>query len=228
MSRPAAHRCERASRAAARVLVSSTVSMAQSGRPLMARVLPADAPAEIWAHYPPDDAIDAVSGARWFYHAHAPEKRGPGEHGHFHLFFDRDTFGSDVEPLARPADDNDGRADVVHVIGVAVDPAGLPVRFFTVNRWVTDEWLYPAAAIQARLEGFDLRKAPGDSLVNTWLTALVAVFRDDIGAALDARDASLADAGDIYEDRTVDVLSAIDIDLERAVELAEDSHAVAD
>jgi len=217
----------RARRAAARVLVSATLAMAKGGRPLMTRVLPVAAEPEIWAHYPAEDAVDAESGARWFYHAHPPEERGPGEHGHFHLFLDRSAFADAGAPLAGPADDGAARADVVHVIGVAVDPVGLPVRFFTVNRWVTDERLYPADAIRARLTSFELRHAPGDPLVNAWLTALVAVFADEIGMALAARDAALAQAGDCFEDRGLELLSTVDIDLDRAVELAGDSDAVA-
>lgn len=92
---------ERRAEAAAE-LITATVAMAASGIPLMLRVVP-DSNYRVWDHYPPDDAVDAKTGARWFYHAHPPEERDAGEHGHFHLFLDRDTFDG-LQPRAKPLD----------------------------------------------------------------------------------------------------------------------------
>ncbi|HSR70967.1 MAG TPA: hypothetical protein VLL72_01180, partial [Kiloniellales bacterium] len=39
-----------------------------------------------WDHYPPGDVYDRESHAQYYYHAHPPEQRFPGEHGHFHTF----------------------------------------------------------------------------------------------------------------------------------------------
>lgn len=203
--------------AAAALLIDATVEMAQSGKPLMRRVLPDD-PTRVWSHYPPDDAVDRLTGARWFYHAHPLEERGDGEHGHFHLFLDRADFADAESAIAGPLGDSGG-ASVVHIAALSVDLAGLPRALFAVNRWVTDEWLYPAADILARLRRFDLGNAgDGDPIVNRWLTAVVAAFEPELRAVLQERDRAIAGKGpDWFEDRSAEVLSSIAIDLQDGV-----------
>ncbi len=194
--------------------------MARDGRPLMQRVLPADAPPVVWDHYPEDDAVDRTSGARWYYHAHPPGERGPGEHGHFHLFLDKRRLSRADRAWGKPPGRSRLRANVTHVAALSVDPAGLPTRIFATNRWVTDEWLYPAAAIMRRLDLYTLDDAPGDPLVNTWLAAAVGLFGPEIHAVLEARDAALSAAisasPDALEDRDLDVLAFADLDLDAA------------
>ena len=207
---------------AARALIDATIAVAAAGVPLMLRVLPDAAPAEIWSHYPPDDAVDPVSGARWFYHAHPPGERDHDEHGHFHLFLAREIFERlDVLPMAGPPSGASTGADVVHLFAIAIDTAGLPTRLFTVNRWVTDEWLYPAAAVIPALTGFDLSPATGDNLVNEWLTAAVAYFAPQAAAALAARDTRISGwRPDDFEDRGYEILSSVAIDINDAVQSA--------
>ena len=127
-----------------------------------------------WAQYPRPEALDPVSGWRFFYHAHAVRERLRAEHGHFHVF----------------APGPDGRGSFTHLIGISVDVQGLPIRLFTTNRWVTDESWQPAAAIERhavrpRLAG----ASPGD--VSRWLEHLVVLFAPDIVALLRARDARM-------------------------------------
>jgi hypothetical protein len=211
-------------RAAAEALISATLAVAEAGKPLMLRVVPADGDFLAWDHYPAEDAVDARSGARWFYHAHGPGERDAGEHGHFHLFLDRKSF-SDVrlEPLAGPPGGASSGADIVHLIAIAIDLDGLPTRIFTVNRWVTDEWLYAAGEIQEKLGSFDLSSATGDLLVNGWLTAAAAFFRPEIETALQLRDAEIARwqlSDDPFEDRSREILSSLPIDINAAVAAA--------
>ena len=210
-------------RSAARALIAATIAVAEQGRPLMLRVVP-DADFLAWNHYPADDAVDAHSGARWFYHAHAAGERDTGEHGHFHLFLDRSCFkDAALEPLAGPPGGASSGADVVHLVAIAIDLNGLPTRIFTVNRWVTDEWLYPAVQLQEKLGAFELFAATGDALVNDWLTAAVAFFRPEIEAALRSRDVEIArwHADDEpFEDRSREILSSVPIDINAAVAAA--------
>ena len=202
--------------AAAAELVDATIEIAASGRTLMRRVVPDDG-FRVWDHYPADDAVDGTSGARWFYHAHPPEERGEGEHGHFHLFLDRDLFGAKTA-LAAPIAPAPGDARVVHIAGLTIDLAGLPTQLFTVNRWVTDEWLFSGAEILARLASFDLAAANGDPLVNRWLTAAVAAFEPEIALILAERDRAIAAVPPaFFEDREAEILSAVPIDLQRCV-----------
>ncbi len=210
--------------AAAEALIASTVAMAQSGKPLMTRVVPPD-DYRVWDHYPPNDAVDRVTRARWFYHAHPPEERGEDEHGHFHLFLEKSMFRG-IKPLATPVTD-DG-APVVHIAALAVDAMGIPHRLFTVNRWVTDEYLFDADSISARLKRFDLTGAAGgDAEVNRWLTAAVAAFEPEITAILARRDRAIErDRDDFYEDRATEILSVIDVDLQSCITAPERSIAV--
>lgn len=214
--KPSLGGAERRAEAAAE-LITATVAMAESGLPLMLRVVPED-DYRVWDHYPPDDAVDDQTGARWFYHAHPPEERDAGEHGHFHLFLDRDAFG-DLSPRAKPVDPDAPDARVVHIAALSIDLAGLPTKLFTVNRWVTDEWLYDASLILERLAYFDVgNAADGDPLVNRWLTAAVATFTPEIEQILAARDHALASASSaFFEDRSAEILSSVAVDLQRSV-----------
>lgn len=207
--------------AATTELIDATVTLAESGLPLMRRIVPDDADHEVWRRYPADDAVDPRSGARWFYHAHPPEEREADEHGHFHLFLDRRLFRRGPRAIAGPLDPGADRADVVHLAALSIDLRGIPTRVFTVNRWVTDEWLYPAAAILKQLTRYDLSHAPGDPLVNRWLTAAVASLEPEIRAAVLARDEVVGDrkkTDPLFENRTVEVITAADIDLNRVVQ----------
>lgn len=207
---------------AAQTLIDATIAVAAERVPLMLRVLPEGTPAEVWAHYPADDAVDPATGARWFYHAHPTGERDAGEHGHFHLFFARDVLErAGAAAIAGPPGGVSSGADVVHLFAIAIDTDGLPTRLFTVNRWVTDDWLYPAPSVVAQLGCFDLAEAGGDALVNAWLTAAVAFFAPQAAAALDARDAAIAgwtEPG--FEDRDREILSTVAIDINDAVQAA--------
>ena len=103
-----------------------------------------------WGHYPSDDAYDADSGYRWYYHAHPDAQRGD-EHGHFHVF-------------ARAA-----TAGYTHLVGLSVSAAGLPLRAFTTNPWVTNEVYAPAGRVLRRLQQFSMRKPAALVLVHRWL-----------------------------------------------------------
>jgi len=161
--------------------------------------------------------IDAATGARWFYHAHPPEERDAGEHGHFHLFLDRTAFPP-LSALAAPQAPTPGDAEVVHILALSIDLQGLPTRLFSVNRWVTDEWLHAAPMILERLHLFDVTTAgAGDPLVNRWLTAALAAFAPEVEGALAQRDAAIAGARPtFFEDRALEILSEAPVDLQLA------------
>lgn len=207
------------SETAANRLIELSIEMNRQGLPLMQRILPSDTAAEIWAHYPADDAISPVSGSRFFYHCHPPEQHGAGEHGHFHLFLPLSLFRRQ-DALSVPPEDGSKRAEVVHFAALSVDCSGLPVKLFTVNRWVTDEWLFPAELVTALLLAFDLSGADGDELVNQWLTAFVSLAREDIGRLLANRDVLLAAKDWPGEDRSIEITSSTSINLQAVLERA--------
>jgi hypothetical protein len=156
-----------------------------------------------WEHFPADDALDARSGARFYYHAHDPAEWSRDEHGHFHLFL--------------PAETDVGFA---HVVAVSMTPDGLPQRLFTTNEWVTGERLVPAGALLASLpDGFEINRSRPSWLVGRWLTALVALAMPLIEPLLAARDEALSgEGGDrpqspVREDRDRHVLSECELDI---------------
>lgn len=211
----AAPRCAEAPvdrHAAIALLFRATQAMHDAGTPLMRRVLAGDGDALVGARYPAEDVVNGAVGSRYFYHCHHPGERGPGEHGHFHLFVDRSAMPPGAQAMFVPPSGHDGPT-VVHVAALSISGEGLPIGWFAVNRWVTEDWLYPAEAIIPTLDRFDLRGTAGDALVNDWLTAMVELCRGDIAALLRDRDAAIAARHIDGEDRSAEVLSHRPIDL---------------
>jgi hypothetical protein len=200
--------------AALEMLMDSSVSMHEQGVPFMRRVLPAEEETRLWAHYPENDVVNGPLDCRYFYHCHPPEERTFGEHGHFHIFFGKSAMSSSVKPMIPAPKTKVKRADVVHIAALSVDTNGLPVRWFTVNRWVTDEWLYPAEQVSELLPQFNLEGANGDPLVNRWITAMVQLSRPQITELLLQRDAELKQHDPSGANRDVEITSLTPIDLE--------------
>lgn len=210
---------------AAQIVVDMIVRMANEGRPLMTRVLPTTE-AIFWEHYPDDDARDRETRSRWYYHVHAPGDRDPAEHGHFHLFLHRTQMDEPAGAIAAPAEGDEAPAHVTHIAGLSVDHQGIPITWFATNRWVTDEFMYPAEVLIAHLDRFNVDHTDEDEATNRFLTAMVALYRDELGQLLRDRDAALAClqkvAGpeSIYESGN-DILSSIAIDIDDKMESLE-------
>jgi hypothetical protein len=156
-----------------------------------------------WEHFPADDALDARSGARFYYHAHDPAEWSREEHGHFHLFIPSDT-----------------EVGFSHVVAVSMAPDGTPQRLFTTNEWVTGEQVVPAADLLGVLPGgFEINRSRPSWLVGRWLGALVALAMPQIDTLLRARDEALAGEGGewpepvVIEDRGRHVLSESALDM---------------
>lgn len=202
-------------REAAQELLDATTAMYHGGAPLMRRIILADEAVRLWDHYPDpeQDIVCAKTGSRYFYHVHPPGERAGDEHGHFHLFLPRTSMADPSAAKLAPPGREHSDADVVHIVALSVNPTGLPIALFTVNRWVTDEWLFPAPAIISALDRFALQQTRGDALVDRWLTAAVYLCRPLIVDVLLARDNALAAADWAGEDRALEVLSTVDLDL---------------
>ncbi|BDI61521.1 DUF6969 family protein [Qipengyuania nanhaisediminis] len=206
---------------AADTVIATITQMAAESRPLMLRVVPEDG-ATHWTHYPRKDARDAHCQSRWYYHVHAPGSRDcdPDEHGHFHLFLHRSQLPEGLEPKVWPPQGEDCKAHVAHIVALAIDRSGIPKSWFTVNRFVTNEFLYPADVMIAHLDDFCVDHTKEDDLVNRFVTAMVALYREEIAELLrerDTRQARLAaEFGDkAYEKESgVEVLSQVAIDLD--------------
>ncbi|WP_156472202.1 DUF6969 family protein [Sphingorhabdus sp. M41] len=201
-------------------LFELTGQIAKEGVSLVPRVVPADAPFVQYQHYPKGDCIAPGNKSRWFYHAHKPEEREDGEHGHFHMFLPLDLFDG-VEPYYQPpAKLPNGKKTqgVVHFGALSFGLDGMPISWFTTNYWVTYEYMMPAEAIASRLRNFDMTGAPGDPLVNEWLTAAVLQFHDPIIEMVRKRDIFLKEkkqelGSAVFTDKKVEILSRTPFDL---------------
>lgn len=179
-----------------------------------------------WNHYPDGDVYDQVTHSQYYYHAHPPEERS-NEHGHFHTFLRPDGMPEGVKPApvadyAPPEDPDDALS---HLIAISMDSAGLPIKMFTTNRWVTGEIWYNAANVKMMLPCFEMDHAQPSWPVNIWLTSMLVLFRPQIQTLIDARD-EVVDAWamshpeeNVYEDRNLEVTTEILIDVDSQINL---------
>ena len=187
-----------------------------------------------WRHYPADEVYDAASHAQYFYHRHPAAASAGGEHGHFHLFLRGEGMPPGITPLVLPelAVANaplprqsaplkrGGRDEVCHLIAIAIDRNGEPVRLFTTNRWVTGETWYRADDVIRMLDYFRVEGDRPSASLNRWLGALVRLFQPEIAVLLRQRDKTIAEARwrsrhkDVFENAALEITSRIDIDLD--------------
>ena len=202
-------------------MIEVITQMAEARQPLMLRVLPAGE-VHHWQHYPDNDARDSQSRSRWYYHVHAPGDRDPAEHGHFHLFLHRTQLDDPGATVATPVKGEEAPAHVTHVAGLSIGHDGVPIGWFVTNRWVTDEFLYPAETMIDHLDRYNVDATSEDELVNRLLTAMVALYRDEIADMLRARDraqqALVAQDGPAALESGEAVLASCPIDLDAKIE----------
>ena len=196
---------------AGRVAVDSARRLARQNDNVVAPLLSGQGAFYEWNHYPAGDVYDSGTHAQYYYHTHPPAEEGRAradEHGHFHTF-----LRSCGMPAGLVSDDDN--ETLSHLIGIAVDAGGGPLRLFTTNRWVTGEVWYPAADVAVMLPYFAVRQDWPSILTNRWITALVRLFRFDILALLRRRDRAMANwrvhhqlsAEAAFEDRRLETLS---------------------
>ena len=168
-------------------------------------------------HYPAGDVHDPETHSQYYYHSHRGE-----EHGHFHTFLREKGMPGDCRPVEQSAADymNERDDTLSHLIAISMNRAGFPTGLFTTNRWVTADNWYTADDVIAMLDRFDMDLAWPSWPVNIWITNMVRLFRPQIEELVRRRDATVAawgkkhPGGDVYEDRDLEVASAIDISVE--------------
>lgn len=171
-----------------------------------------------WQHHPQGDVYDAEHHAQFYFHVHPKAERAAGELGHFHLFLRREGMPIDTVPLTQQGD------GLCHLAAFSVDEGGRPLRLFTTNRWVTNETWFAAPDLVGLVDRFAIGHAQPSWPVNRWITALARLYRPEIGWLLTRRDAALADLGrgrpvsDVLDDRSVEILSGLDIDIAQRID----------
>jgi hypothetical protein len=186
---------------AAQELATIQMRYAESGRTLNEAALCGAKDFIEWQHYPINDLVDDVSGYEFYYHAHSIDEMPHGEHGHFHVI-KRDTKGFH------------------HLIGIALNPKGLPIRLFTTNQWVTGEEMADSTMAIKSIRKFEMVKKGRMALVSRWLSALITLFSVEIEELILERDQKIAqlvaEMGNrelVMNSRKYDVLTECKIDL---------------
>jgi hypothetical protein len=224
---------------AAAIIRECRHELAARGSNVVREVLGASGAVDAWRHYPAGDGYDPVSHGQYFYHRHHADE--PGEHGHFHLFLRAEGMPEGTLPLllpetaianlptppqAAPAK-RGARDEVSHLIAIAVDHDGEPVRLFTTNRWVTGETWYRADDVVRMLDRFALDAAEPAGIANAWLVAMVRLYQPEIAMLLRERDRTVMDPRrrrrriDVFEDPRLEVTSSLAIDLESRLAAAD-------
>lgn len=172
-------------------------------------------------HYPEGDVFDRDTHSQYYYHAHRP-----GEHGHFHLFLRRRGMPAHIRPIARSAEAEGPGGDdaLAHLVAISMDVHGYPVSLFTTNRWVTGETWFAGEDISAMLGRFAIDHAYPSWPTNRWLTAMMRLFRPQIAALALERERRVAQwaaehpESDVLEERGLEVLSELRIDVDAQIE----------
>ena len=169
--------------------------------------------------------------------------RDAREHGHFHTFLRGRGMPPGVRPMVMPelaiADnpaaphaplmpsapqnsEGENADPWCHLVAVAMDATAKPLRFFTTNRWVTGEIWYPAPDIAAMLDRFVIGAVPPAPLLNRWIVGMLGLYKPQLAALIAARDAKVMDwrrrrraKVHVLDDRRLEVLTTLEIDLER-------------
>jgi hypothetical protein len=219
---------------AAQVVSECRRVLAARNRNVVSEVTAGDVALSEWRHYPEGDAYDPKSHAQYFYHSHPALERLPREHGHFHTFLRAEGMPAGVAPLLLPeiavADvaalppqaaplKRGTKEEVSHLVAVAVDARGEPIRLFTTNRWVTGETWYRADDVIRMLERFAVNEPEPSATLNLWVGAMLRLFRPQIAALLRARDDTIVTwrrrrRTHVFEDPTLEITSSLEINLD--------------
>ncbi len=183
-------------------------------------------------HYPKGDRIDHQTGAQYFYHCHR-ENTDRQEHGHFHCFLRYKHIPKKCKPT--PLADWDKYIDnpMTHLIAIAMDRYGQPIRLFTVNRWVTSEVWYDAEHSPTFINRFKmtLTNDPHWQVLDQWVESMLHLFAPQIAWLHHQRDHVIAHHklqnadNNVYEDENIEELSEISIDLKNQIQWILGAHS---
>jgi hypothetical protein len=229
--------------AAGAVIRDCRQRLAAGGTTLFHEISAGDATICQWRHYPDGEVYDPNSHAQYFFHAHPGTGGRQAEHGHFHTFLRADGMPAGVARLQLPelavADaplppqaaplKRGTRDEVSHLIAIAIDTRGEPIRLFTTNRWVTGEAWYRAEDVIRMLDCFVVAEADPSLVLNSWIGAMVQLFRPQIVALLRARDETVMAwrrrrRTAVLEDPRLEVTSSMEIDVDAQLAFLDRAH----
>jgi hypothetical protein len=167
-------------------------------------------------HYPAGDVQDSTTGSIWYYHAH---ERDWDEHGHFHCFLYTELVRRGARPIALPEQPDFENGGLVHLVGVCFDVSGVPTRLFTINRWASGEWMYPARDVIPLIDRFKFGSGTPFPLTGRLLSATLRVLHPQVTWALRERDRVLderrkLDPAGFSENSSIEVTSELTFNLD--------------
>ncbi|KTD75165.1 DUF6969 family protein [Legionella waltersii] len=180
---------------------------------------------ERMSHYPKGDRIDKTTGSQYFYHCHR-ENFESSEHGHFHTFIRYKHIPKRVKPLPLPDWDKYIDNPMTHLVAIAMNQYGQPIRLFTVNRWVTSEIWYGSEHASYFLKRYKmtLEDDPYWQVLDKWVEGMLHLFSPQIIWLQKERDRRMEEnqfakpGENSYTDHTLEELSEISIDLKQQIE----------
>jgi hypothetical protein len=115
---------------------------------------------------------------------------------------------------------------MTHLVAIGMNQYGLPIRLFTVNRWVTSEVWYDAEHISYFLKRYKmtLTDDPYWQVLDRWLEGMLHLFSPQIEWLHKARDEQMKNhlakdpTANPYMDYELEELSEIPIDLKKQIE----------
>jgi len=166
--------------------------------------------------------IDPKSNAQYSF-CRSPFEQEPQENGHFHTFIrprkiPRVGLSVPIAPGGAPTSTN---PDFCHIVAIAMDRSGFPVRLFAPNNWVTGSAWLKANDVRHHLAYFTIDHAEPSYPVNVWITNMLVLFRPQIVGLLESRDRLIANRrqqhpeDDVLEDRMLPVTAEQTIDVVR-------------
>ncbi|MGQ3890479.1 DUF6969 family protein [Legionella sp. CNM-4043-24] len=178
-----------------------------------------------YSHYPKGDRIDHATGAQYFYHCHREDLISE-EHGHFHCFMRyknipkriRHSYPADVASHTHPP--------MTHLVAIAMNRFGQPIRLFTVNQWVSSEIWYDARHVDYFVRRFKmtLDNDPYWQVMDQWVSGMIQLFAPQIHWLHMVRDQNIeqlrlkAPDENAFENREIEELSSIPLDFSRQIE----------
>jgi len=155
---------------------------------------------EPWRLYPGEHGIfDRHTRCQFYYHSHGSDH----EAGHFHtvrLFADR----------------------TAHLVAISLGADGWPQALFTLNLWAIGDASASAADLRRYVARFHLREQVGASRLVRFVNLVFQAFGPEIERLQDEKVAALARHRaahpdlDVFEDRSLEILSRTAIDVRAA------------
>lgn len=180
---------------------------------------------ERMSHYPAGDRIDKKSGGQYFYHCHR-EDFETTEHGHFHCFLRYKYIPKRIKPLMVSDWDRYIDNPMTHLVAIGMSQQGMPIRLFSVNRWVTSEIWYDSVHTPYFIKHFQMNVNDQSywSILDKWVEGMLHLFLPQISWLNAQRDQiiqlhqqkNLED--NIFLNKELEELSSIQIDLQKQIE----------